>query len=320
MRLLICMLIASVLAVSEARATTWDEPWHREVVSAATSFGLYEISQSSATAATLKRIKHLAGDDPGPVVELNAFYALDYTSLSDEHGPKFELPLGLRGYFYLKRVGNAWAMATPTAGVAGLRPDGKVLATYRISVHQALLDAGLYEDTQRCIFLVLHGQNGCDAHMTAFILSELAKPAEIIGTDRDMSTLDGFFRQHAALETAGLIRYALSDDILERFLSTPDMHVQFSALRALVASGRANRAERLMRFVEDKHGQLAARVFAVGLLKEIGAHEMKQRLLAFSASASEQEVGLGIDLMDPRVSTRFPSTLKGALKAAAAAL
>ena len=320
LRLSIYMLFASVFLIGEARATTWDEPWHREVVSAATSFGLYEIDKSGSTAVTLKRIKHIVGDDPGPVVELNAFYALQYSSLSDEHGPVFRLPVGKQAYFHLKRVDSAWAIATPTAGFAGLGTDGKVLATYRISVHQALLEAGLFEATQRCIFLVLHGQNACEAPIAEFIQSELAKPVEVIGGDSNMSTLGGFFRQHVALETAGLIGYGLSDETLERFLCAPDMHVQLSALRALVATGRANRAERLMRFVEDQKGKLTARIFAAGLLQEIGAHEMKQRLLRYAASASEEEVGLGIELMDPRIGTSFPSTLKRAVKGAGEAL
>jgi hypothetical protein len=92
------------------------------------------------------------------------------------------------------------------------------------------------------------------------------------------------------------------------------MHVQLSALRALVASTRADKAERLMRFVEDEKASLTARIMAAVLLREIGAREMKQRLLDYAAHASEEEAGLGIALMDPRIGTDFPSTLKSALQ------
>lgn len=315
LRLFSLALLTFLVYIGPAHATTWDEPWHREVVTAATSLGLYKIDKSGPDAVTLKLLKHVAGDETGPIVQLNAFYALRMTS-SSGHGPEFRLPAGEKAYFYLKRAKNGWAIATPTAGFAPLQPDGKVAATYRISVHQTLVDAPLYEASQRCIFLVLHGKSGCDADVMAFIKTALAKPA---GSLADPSP-DEFFRQHAALETAGFIRLGLADDTLERFLSKPDMHVQISAVRALAASARADKAERLMRFAEDGKTALTARIVTAILLKEINAREMKQRLSDLAAHASEEEAGLGIALMDPRIGTSFPYTLKLAAKVAADAL
>jgi hypothetical protein len=314
LRLFIFAMITFVFGIGRVQATTWDEPWHREVVSSATSFALYEVKQSGHDSVTLKRLKHLAGEDTGPMVQVNSFYALRLTSMSSEHPPEFELPVGTKAYFHLKRAGSTWAIATPTAGYAVLNTDSTVYATYRISPHQAVVEAKLYEDTQRCIFMVLHGASSCDSHIAAFIDTELAKPAEGITAQSTRATLGDFFRQHVALETAGFIRYALPDATLERFLSKPDMHVQLSALRALVASTRTDKAERLMRFVEDEKASLTARIMAAVLLREIGAREMKQRLLDYAAHASEEEAGLGIALMDPRIGTDFPSTLKSALQ------
>lgn len=314
LRCFLVPLFALLFYIGHAQATTWDEPWHREVVSAATSFGLYEIVKRTPNSLTLKRIRHVAGEETGPIIEVKSFYALRLTSHSNGHDPEFNLPAGAQVYFYLKRAGDAWSIATPTAGYAPVGADHKVFATYRISAHQAKIDAQLYEDTQLCIFQVLHGKSNCDPRIAAFITTELARPAEGISAGRSSAGPDGFFRQHAALETAGFVHHPLADETLERFLTLPDMHVQLSALRVLAAGPRADKAARLMRFVEDEKASLTARILAAGLLKEIGAREMKQRLLDYAVRASEEEAGLGIALMDPRIGTNFPATLREAVK------
>jgi len=306
-------LFAILLHAGPARATTWDEPWHREVVGQATSFGLYEVVKSAPDALVLKRVKHIAGTDPGATVQVKSFYALRLGSLSGGHGPEFRLQQGSRAYFHLKQAGDAWAIATPTAGYAGVGSESKVYATYRISVHQALVDPPLYEDTQRCIFEVLHGAKGCDPKIAAFVRGELEKPVGgIVGGESAESRAE-FFRQHVALETAAFTHQAIPAETLERFLAKPDPHVQMSALRALAAGARADKAERLMRFVEDEQATDPARAMAAMLLKEIGAREMKQRLLDYAPRASEGEAGLGIALMDPRIGTRFPHSPKEAV-------
>jgi len=313
----VAALFLMAIFANRCLATTWDEPWHREVVSKATSFGLYEVEKSDSESVTLRRLKHIAGDETSPVIQVKSFYALRLSSVSGE-GPVLRLPTGTKAYFHLKPEDGAWAIATPTAGFAPLRQDGKVYATYRISMHQALLDPGMYEDTQRCIFQVLHGSSGCDPQISTMIKNELAKPVGgIVAADKpEMREI--FFGQHAALETAALISYPLNAGTLERFLDKKDVHVQMSALRALAVSGSADTAERLMRFVEDDKRELAARILAVKLLEQIGVGKMRPRLLAYSTKASEEESGLGINLMDPRIGTNFPSTLKAALEQAGA--
>ena len=319
LRLVFAILLVA-LGSGRALATTWDEPWHREVVVKATSFGLYEVVKSGPGALTLQRIKHIAGDETGATIEVNGFYALRLTSRSADHGPEFSLPVGTRAYFHLQRSGGAWAVATPSAGYAPLRRDGKVAGTYRFSAHQALVDPALYEDTQRCIFMVLHGRKGCEASLAAFVGTELAKPAEGLGEDSTSAGREEFFRQHVALETAGLVHIPIPDATLERFLAKADTHVQLSAVRSLAGSPRSDRAERLMRFVEDDQARLPARMLAALLLQETGAHEMKQRLQDYAARASEEEAGLGMEIMDPRIGTRFPDNLREAVRLAAAQL
>jgi hypothetical protein len=310
LRLLFLALSWACLFAGAARATTWDEPWHREVVSEATSFGLYEIARSTPGAVTLKRAKHIAGDRTPATIELKSFYALRLTSRSGDHGPEFRLPAGSKAYFYLKPADGAWAIATPTAGYAGVGQGGEVYATYRFSAHQAIADAPVYEMTQRCIFEVLHGRRDCDPSVAAFVTAQLARPAVTMAADRAV-----FFNQHIALETASFTHQPIAGAVLEGFLNTPDIHVQLSSLRALAAQ-RPDKAERLMRFVQDEHAEPTARAMAAMLLVETGAHGMKQRLLDYAPKADDAEAGLGIALMDPRIGTHFPRTLKQAVQLA----
>lgn len=304
-------LLIALGCISRANATTWNEPWHREVVRDATALGLYEVLSSDARSVTLKRIKQLAGEDTGDKVKVDSFYALALTSLSGD-GPELRFRPGLRAYFYLKRTAGAWAIATPSAGWAPVQSNGMVAATYRFSAHQALVEAPLYELTQRCVFIAVHKQGKCDTQVSDFISAELAKPPEAL----DGENVNGFFRQHVALETAYILNYPLGAKTIEPFLSKPDMHVQISAVRALAASQLPGKAERLMRFVEDDRADMTARIMATLMLREIGAHAMKQRLLEYSKKAPKLESGLGIAIMDPRIGTAYPQTIAEAAKEA----
>jgi len=246
MRVPIRLIVAVCCLFSiQAHATTWSEPWHREVVTAADAFGLFEVIDNKPDQLRLKLVKHIAGAETGPVVTVTSFHALRLTSRSASTPPEFRLPQGEQVYFYLKRGGKTWAIATPTAGYALTGPQRQVGATYRISPHQAVVEAPLHEDTQRCLFALLHGGAPCDARIGSFI----------------------------------------------------------------------DRAARLMQFVEDDTANLTARTLAAMLLKKTGAHEMKPRLLAYAAKASDADASPGIAIMDPRIGTGFPS-LRQAVKLA----
>ena len=56
----ILVVVLLVLNFS-VQAHTWNEPWHKEVVEKADSFGLYEVVKNSNFSLKLKRVKHLAG-------------------------------------------------------------------------------------------------------------------------------------------------------------------------------------------------------------------------------------------------------------------
>jgi hypothetical protein len=70
----------------------------------------------------------------------------------------------------------------------------------------------------------------------------------------------------------------------------------------------------LMSFVTDDSRNTPARVVAVQMIREAGARELNEQIVAYAPKASSVEVGLGIAIMDPRIGTQFPSRLKAALE------
>ena len=312
---------------STLHAATWDEPWHRDVVAKADAFGLYEVVKDSADGVVLKEIRHLAGNQTGPDVEVNGFYAGELLSTSSVNGARDSESIvrlkgaGTRYYLFLKKApsGSGWRLATPTAGFAEVRSDGKVLATFRISIHLAVVDASTYELTQTWIFRALHGEKwqgeSSSADMQKFIQAQLSAAPGSLLADATPAQLDQFFTQHAALETAYLIGYSVELETLSKFLKDPVFHTQISAVRALRASVAKERNATLMAFVTDDSRDRLARVFAVLMLREAGARELKDEIIAYIPKAPPAEVGLGLNIMDPRIGTAFPGSLKGALEA-----
>jgi hypothetical protein len=316
---------AGVLVVlmlgSSLEASTWDEPWHRDVVAKAEAFGLYEVVTSSSGKVALKEVRHLAGAQTGPTIEVTGFYAGELLSVTSVNGVRdsesavrLEGP-GTRYYLFLRKApsGATWQIASPTTGYAVVRPDGKIVATFRISFHQALVDSTTYELTQTCIYLKLHGE-ACSPDSSKYILTQLAAEPAVMSADATPEQADRFYMQHAALETAYLIGYAVDRDILSKYLRDSVVHTQISAVRALRASDSKERNAMLMAFVTDDSRNLLARVFAVLMIREAGATELKDQVRAYIPNASAAGVGLGMNIMDPRIGTNFPGSLKEALQ------
>ena len=314
-------LVVLVLTAS-LEAATWNEPWHREVVAKADTFGLYEVAGPSASRVVLKQVRHLAGSDPGATVEIDGFYAGELLSGSSVNGASTaESTVRLKGagtryYLFLKKApsGSAWRLATQTAGFAEVRADGKVGATFRISLHQALIDQATYELTQTCIFRKLHGEP-CAPEVSEFIRTQLSAAPGSLASDATPGQVDQFFTQHAALETAYLTAYSVDLATLSKFLADPLFHTQISAVRALSASVSSERNGTLMSFIADDSRAMLARVFAVQMLREVGARELKNEITAYIPKAPTTRVGLGIEIMDPRIGTPFPESVKLALEA-----
>ena len=326
-----------VLAGGVTFAAVWEEPFHREVVLGADSFGLYEPVNITPLTTTFKRIRALAGADTGEAVVVDGFYGSTVpSSTSIRPGQQYDDEWALRFrsdrkyYLFLKRAsatngaptlggapvataGEAWRIATPTGGQAEVRPDGTVVATYRHSLHQAVVDAAIFELTQTCIFDSLHAAKACVPEVRAFIDAQLtAEPASLLGTP-SAADQERFFKQHAALETAYLIGYSADRARLETYLKSPFFHTQISAVRALARLDAADRNTMLGDFLMDETRNPLARVFAVQAIRELKAVELKDRLAAYLPNASTERVGLGARVTDSRIGTMFPSSVRDAL-------
>jgi hypothetical protein len=69
-----------------------------------------------------------------------------------------------------------------------------------------------------------------------------------------------------------------------------------------------------MKFIEGKNGVGFAKVMCVWGLKRLNARGMIPRLEAFVKTGADQETGFGGDIMDPRVGTYFPESVKDSIK------
>ena len=340
MRRAVFILIVAFVALASAltHAAVWNEPWHRDVVLGADSFGLYDAVNVAPFTATFKRIRGLAGADTGDEVTVDGFYgSTTPSSTSVRPGQTYDdewtlrFRNGRRYYLLLKRAstaqggalggstagtartGESWRIATPTGGLAEVQADGKIVATYRHSLHQAVVDAATFELTQTCIFDTLHRAKPCVPEVRAFIDEQIAaEPASLSGTP-SAADQERFFKQHAALETAYLISYSADRARLQTFLQAPFFHTQISAVRALARLDAADRNAMLAAFVMDETRNPLARAFAVLAIRELNATELKDQLAAYLPNASTQEVGLGARISDSRIGTFFPQSLRDAI-------
>lgn len=307
-------ILAVLLAVATpASAHTWNEPWHREVVKQADSFGLFELVDDKHGTA-LKRIRVLAGVATPDTFALSGYYQPGYFN-SGDHEDHFGLKEGQRAYLMLKQEGERWLLATPTAGVDLLREDAFVAATYRISFHQTLQRPDAYERVQACVFRSLHRET-CDVAILASDLdAPLREKAAVLSETATAEEQDLFFRQHVALETAYLLNRNLSLALLEPFLKSDFFHVQLSGVRALAANQDPNRDARLLEFIRDDSRTPVARVMAVRMAQELGHAALLDQIRAYGPQASEDESHLPIgSIMDPRIGTAYPSSLKQAIE------
>mgnify|MGYP006138877509 CR=1 FL=1 len=305
------LLIQSVVAI----AHTWDEPWHKEVVAGADTFGLYEVTSNSGFSLKLKLIKHLAGEKSKSKIKVTKYYLFGWTSdpsKLDDH--PFEYSKGEKIYAFLKKEGTNYGVATPTSGISTFLDDGSVFATFRHSVHGARSEVHEYETLQKCIFNYLHNSQ-CSEKAISLVKEYLTAPIGVLSENATDEDVTRFFRQHAALETSYLAKIPNSIDVLRPFLDSDFFHVQVGAVRALAASNYSNKEGELLSFVasDDKDGM--ARVMAVLLLNELPSENAVIFLNEYLTSAPEEEVYLGANsIMDPRIGTWYPQSVKAAVE------
>lgn len=306
--------ILLIIGSATVCAHTWNEPWHKDVVSKSETFGLYEVVNNSGFTLKLKLIKHLAGEKTKGKINVSKYYLFEWASLaSDVDDHPFQYRKGQKIYAFLKKDGKVYSIATPTAGIDNLMEDGSVAATYRHSLHRAKANAKDYEILQTCIFNHLHDLK-CSSEALEIIKTALKEPVGVLSETVSSEEADRFFRQHGALETSYLISLNHSVEVLQPFLESEFFHVQTSAVRALWASDITDREKRVVSFIKSAEKDGMARVMAIILLNNSPSKNTIETLQQYIEKAPEEEVYLGGDIMDPRIGTWYPASVKEAIK------
>lgn len=306
--LLLCLIPLTV------SATTWDEPWQEQVIRESDSFvKVHVLTNENGDRLKLKLIKHLAGEAVPAEFVVDAFFLLRLASVSGGHGPRFTQEPGKTYFLFVKKHknGKTWMLPTPTAGYAELR-DGEVIATYRHSYHKALVPEPLYEPSMLAVFQLLHAKPYDAKYVEQLLQTRLSLPPQDISDDNTPEQSKRFFEQHVALECFYYFGAGKDSALLEPFLRHPGFHVQISAVRALSVINSDKAKARLLAFIESE-GNSFAKVMAVWGLKRLNAKSYLPQLKEYANKASAEETGFGGSIMDPRVATQFPGSVKEAI-------
>jgi hypothetical protein len=315
LRLIFRGLISTIAGLSVAAgATTWDEPWHREVVGLSNTLGLYKIDSIKDGQVTITLQKHVVGSVTPRKIEIKEFHLHRITSGSTDHFEFFVRP-GMSAYLFLRqsKKGN-WQFATPSAGMDPIEADGKVQATYRHSMHKALVSADIYEMTQICIFEATHGRECAGQPVRDYVKQVLANPVSSPSETSTPDEMNQFFRQHAALETAAAAKLSVDSRHIDRFLSATASHVQMSALAYVAYAGPGDRMTAVAEFVCGSKGHPMTLSMGLVILRRENARNQVDRLKACRSTISDAGTYMG-RIMDPRIGTDFPSNPRQGLDA-----
>jgi len=299
--LLICFFISTV-----AYTTTWEEPWQSEILEAAEYMLLAEVEHCEPTESMQLRVLKAFESDLTGTIEVDDFFMLDLCSSSGE-GPSFEFEPGMMCYFLLKKGENGnYQLPTPTSGYAPVE-EGEVYATYRHSIHQALVPQDLYELTYGEIWSYYRTQKYDPNLVEPFILRMATTfPAELVEEEVEI-----FFLQHAALETALHLGVPIDFGLLRGFAESNNFHAQVSALRAMQFTPQPNGPSLLHSFLKnwivDGKRDVFTKLMALWTLERLGASDALKSLEAEIESISETKAQFEMNLMDPRVCTKLPS-------------
>lgn len=311
-RLIFCCLI---FLSQQLVAATWDEPWMDKVITDADSFVKVSITKSTPKKFSAEVIKHLAGKPTPRKFEVVGFSMLQLGSISsgsDELSLKFNPEL--KYYLFLKgtKKKSQYLIATPETGWAKIIPAG-VNATYRHSYHQALIPEDIYEMSMVAIFDHLHGKASDTSALRRFMHEHLSTQPALLGkANGDPEIAKEFFDQHAALESFRYFGIAEMLPLLDPFLSADDFHVQTSAVRALLCVDSAESRKRTVDFIASKrHG--FAKIMALWNLEAWNAKEHSHLLQEYLQKGEDEKTGFGGNVMDPRIGTTFPPSVKNAI-------
>ena len=314
MRSLLFTLFICFIITHNARATTWDEPWHDEVMRNSDSFVKVKIIAKQGSGVKAEVIKLLAGERTPEQIELRGFSTLNVMSTSSG-ADELRMPFAPGQIYYVfirkSEKTNTYQIPTPTSGWATLQ-GADVAATYRHSLHKALVPEEIYEKTMQAIFNGAKGKPYDSDFIERFIKEQLTQSVAVLKQE-DTALMKRFFLQHVALESFYYLGKGTDLALLTPFMNTDDYHVQISACRAVSRIDSPSSRELLMKFIEGK-GQGFAKVMCVWGLKRLNAKGMIPRLEAYLKTGVDQKTGFGGDIMDPRVGTYFPESVKDSIK------
>jgi hypothetical protein len=300
---------------ANAYALTWDEPWQKDVVKEADSFGLYTVVKNKGDSLKLKLVKHISGEKFKPEITVSSFYLFKVTSSSSGHkDPIFFYKPGQKVYFYLKKTKNGFQVASPTAGSDEILKSGNVAASFRISIHKTEIDTKTYEAAQSCIFLYLHNGSCTNEVVNEIIENPLRERVAVLSEAASQKDVELFFKQHVALETSYLINHQNSHETLMPFLNSKFFHVQMSAIRALSVTNSGSKVSQIIKFITKSDASDMAKVMAVVMLNELNLQSGFDELKNYLPLASKEEVSLVSNIMDSRVGTRFPDSVQAAMQ------
>lgn len=310
--------VLSIMLLGIAPATpavlTYDEPWHETVMREADALVRGRVLIADDGRFVLKLEKHVAGVDVEPVFTVDGCWRLRIMSLTSGFGPRLRLRRGTEYYLFLRwsSASRSWHVATPTAGVAGVFPAG-VYATYRHSAHMALVAPDVYESTQRDMFLHLHGRTVDRKRIRRLFDRWLEKDPQGPADDAQSEQGRTFFGQHVALELFYYFGDGEQVGLLDGFLDHESGHVRSSAVRALSRVDSADSRDRLVKLIEAP-GEGFPRVMAVRALRRLDARDRRAALERFLEHGEDAESGFGFRLMDDRIATRHPKSVKSAVR------
>jgi len=301
MKKLTIILLALLTSIS-TYATTWDEPWKKEIIEESDYFILGQVVEATDSMLTVE-IEKSFGKELAGQIQIDDFFMLHICSSSGGHGPEFHFEKEVKGYFFLKKGENGnYQIPTPSSGF-DLIVDEKVSATYRHSYHKASIDIETYEMTFTAIWNKLHDLDFDKAEVESFIESSLSK--EVAGFEE--YEIDLFFEQHASLETAYLLDIELDIEVLKKFSESDNFHSQISALRAFSNLDSDQAKEYLLAYIQNEKHENFPKVIAIWSLWGMGDKKLNQQLSAIKEELSDEQTGFGGNIMDPRICTHFPS-------------
>ncbi len=179
------ILSFALLFAGTVGATTWNEPWHEQVMSISDSFIKVKITDAQPSGCKADVLKLLGGVQVPERIELAGYSGLTIFSTSGDTD-ELRLPFRVGEIYYLFVKKNSatekYQLPTPTSGWARIQ-EGSVAATYRHSYHKALVPEDIYAKTMQAIFDGIKGRPYDGEFIKAFVKDQLTTGVAVLTED-----------------------------------------------------------------------------------------------------------------------------------------